>query len=297
MTTNTKCVLAIGNFDGVHQGHAALLKTAGDIAADNQLPLYVLTFEPHPRTFFKPDTTPFRITLRNTKIRLLKAFASDVRVLDFNAFLAGMSAQQFINDIIVRDMNAAHVVVGQDFHFGKDRSGHIETLQADTRFKTTPISLIGDTMAAISSTRIRQALHDGNITEANEMLGWHWAIEGEVIHGDKRGREIGFPTANIPLGDTLCPAHGIYAVWVDIGDGKWLPGAANIGLRPMFALAKPLLEVYLLDWSGDLYGKTLKVRPVKHLRPEAKFEGLEALKAQIAKDCAAARDVLISLAP
>jgi riboflavin kinase/FMN adenylyltransferase len=126
------------------------------------------------------------------------------------------------------------------------------------------------------------------------MLGWDWAIEGEVVHGDKRGREIGFPTANIWLGDTLCPAHGVYAVRVDTGDGQWLPGAANIGLRPMFALPSPLLEVYLLDWTGDLYGKTLKVQPVARLRGEANFDGLDALKAQIALDCKAARDILKS---
>ena len=292
MTTDTKCILAIGNFDGVHRGHAALLAHAREIAG--RMPLHALTFEPHPRQFFKPDGAPFRITPRDQKIRRLKALTDDIRVLDFNAGLAAMSAASFIDDIVIRGMNAAHVVVGQDFHFGHGRTGNVATLKSDGRFDVTPVMLVADDLAVISSTRIRQALHDGNIVDANAMLGWDWAIEGTVVHGDKRGREIGFPTANIWLDDTVSPAHGVYAVLVDTGDGVWRPGAANIGLRPMFVLPKPLLEVYLLDFDGDLYGKTLAVRPVRFLRSEAKYEGLDALRSQIAKDCAQARDILKS---
>jgi riboflavin kinase/FMN adenylyltransferase len=295
MSNDTKYVLAIGNFDGVHKGHAALLRMARAIADDKGLKLRVLTFEPHPRQFFDPNAKPFRVTLESAKTRLLKFNkVDDVQIAVFNAELAGTSAANFIDHVIVRDMNAAHVVVGDDFHFGKGRSGHVDTLMKDGRFGVTPITLVTDVTDAISSTRIRQAIAAGDIASANAMLGWNWGIEGVVEHGDKRGRELGYPTANIALGDTQSPAYGIYAVWVDIGDGVARPGVANIGIRPMFEVQKPLLEAYLFDFDGDLYGKTLRVTPIQLIRPEAKFEGLDALKAQIAKDCLAARDILKS---
>lgn len=294
MDDNAKTVVAIGNFDGVHRGHAALINHARKIAEAEGLPLVALTFEPHPREFFKPDDAPFRITNEQQKERLLKSLdVTRVDVMDFNTIMANLTAQQFIDMIIVDHLNAAHVVVGSDFHFGKGRAGNVATLQADKRFTVDGITLQMSGTEPVSSTRIRNAIQAGDIKTANAMLGWDWEIEGEVAHGDKRGRELGYPTANIPLSNTICPAHGIYAVQVWV-NGTWMGGAASIGLRPMFQVASPLLEVFIFDFQGDLYGKILRVRPVQKLRDEAKFGDLEALKAQMANDCAVARDILKS---
>jgi riboflavin kinase/FMN adenylyltransferase len=292
--TPEKTIVAIGNFDGVHKGHAALLAHARKIADAEKQPLVVLTFEPHPRTFFKPNDKSFRITPEHLKERRLKALGVDrVDVLDFNSIMANLTAEQFIDMIVVDHLNASHVVVGADFHFGKNRAGNVATLRADKRFTVDGVALevLGDD--PVSSTRIRAAIASGDIAAANTMLGWVWEIEGEVVHGDKRGGPMGYPTANIPLGETLSPSHGIYAVMVLI-DGIWRAGAANIGLRPMFEVPEPLLEVFIFDFTGNLYGKSLRVRPVRKIRDEARFEGLEALKTQIADDCAKARDILMS---
>lgn len=288
ISDHTSCVLAIGNFDGVHTGHVHLLNQAKDIAQTQGLPLHVLTFAPHPRAFFAPNLPPFCLTtpVHREKL-LLKSGVNKVITLSFDENLAQTTAPDFVTQILQTNLAAKHVVVGQDFHFGANRQGTVETLSQ--YLPTTPIALLD----GVSSSKIRDALTNANIELANQMLGWNWFMEGQVVHGDKRGREIGFPTANIPFTDTLCPAYGIYAVWVDIGDGKKRAGAANIGLRPMFALEKPLLEVHLFDFEGDLYGKTLKVEPVKRLRGEEKFNSLDELILQISNDCAAARDILI----
>ncbi|NBX65595.1 MAG: bifunctional riboflavin kinase/FAD synthetase [Proteobacteria bacterium] len=292
-TSKPKSVIAIGNFDGVHKGHAALLTFAKKLALVENMPLKVLTFEPHPRQFFKPGNAPFRLTPEHVKERRLKELGVDaVEVLIFNAIMAKLSADMFIDMMLVDLVNAAHVVVGHDFHFGHGRTGSIETLKADKRFVTHTVILEESGAAPVSSTRIRESLVGGDISAANDLLGWEWEIEGVVIHGDKRGRELGYPTANIPLAETLCPAHGIYAVRVNIGDGVWRPAAANIGLRPMFEVKSPLLEVYLLDFDADLYGRTLYVRPVKKLRDEAKFKDLEELKSAMSADVEMARNIL-----
>jgi len=286
-TTQKPTVVAIGNFDGVHKGHAALLKRARAIADSKGLELVALTFEPHPRTFFKPEGKPFRITPETVKERRLKASgAARVDVLDFNQIMADLSAAAFIEIMLVDLLNASHVVVGADFHFGKGRAGHIDTLQADGRFTVDAVTLEESDSAPVSSTRVREALEVGDIAAANALLGWEWEIEGEVVHGDKRGRELGYPTANVVLGDTIVPAHGIYAVTVDVGDGIWHRGAASIGIRPMFEVKTPMLEVFILDYQGDLYGKTIRIRPLKKLRDEQKFDGIEALKTQMAIDVA-----------
>lgn len=291
--SNNPCVVAIGNFDGVHKGHAALLAHARAVADAHGLPLAALTFEPHPRQFFKPSDKPFRLTPEHVKERRLKACGADsVEILDFNEIMASLTPQQFIDFMLVDHLNAVHVVVGSDFHFGRNRAGTLATLQGDARFKTHAVTLALAGDAPVSSTRIRAALEAGDIQAANTMLGWDWEIEGEVAHGDKRGRELGYPTANIPLGETLCPAYGIYAVRVDVGGGIWHRGAASIGLRPMFKVKEPLLEVYILDFEGDLYGRTLRVQLVKKLRDEVKFDGLEALKTQMALDVTAVRDII-----
>jgi riboflavin kinase/FMN adenylyltransferase len=213
--------------------------------------------------------------------------------MQFNADLAQKDAADFIDDVIVDHLHASHVVVGSDFHFGRDRGGHVGTLKSDGRFAVDGVALemLGDD--PVSSTRIREALTAGDIAAANAMLGWEWEIEGIVGHGDKKGRDLGYPTANIALGETIVPAYGIYAARAHIGD-EWRNGVANIGIRPMFKLEKPLLEVHVFDFTGDLYGQSLRVRPIRKLRDEAAFAGPEALKATIAKDCADARNILRS---
>lgn len=292
--SNKPCVVAIGNFDGVHRGHAALLDTARRIAGEKGHPLVALTFEPHPRSYFKPDAQAFRLTPEHLKEAVLKARGVDrVKVLDFNDIMASLTAEQFIDMMLVDWLNASTVVVGADFHFGAKRGGHVDTLQKDKRFETIAVTLENSGGEAVSSTRIREALRAGDIKTANDLLGWPWEMDGEVAHGDKRGRELGYPTANIPLTDTCVPAHGIYAVDVNIGDGIWRRGAASIGLRPMFAVKTPLLEVYILDFEGDLYGRTLRVRPLVKLRDEAKFDTLDALKDQMSKDVAQSRSFCI----
>lgn len=286
-------VVAIGNFDGVHRGHACLLFQARAMADAAGLDLAVLTFEPHPRRFFDPKAAPFRLTLEAAKRRRFEALGVDaVDVAAFDADFAAMSAQDFIDRVIVGRMRAAHVVVGEDFHFGHKRGGNVAMLAADGRFTLSAVALEAFGGEVVSSTRIREALLAGDLEAAAQMLGWPWEIESTVVHGDKRGRTIGYPTANIELGETLCPAHGIYAVWVDIGDGAWRAGVASLGVRPMFALEKPLLEVFLPDYEGDLYGRVLRVVPARLLRPEAVFEDIESLKIQIGRDVADARTVL-----
>ncbi len=287
MTNDTQNrVVIIGNFDGVHRGHAALIAYARALGGT----LVVLTFEPHPRLFFQPDAAPFRLTPQHLKHeRLLELGADIIDAMKFDAKMAHLSAAEFIDKVIVKRLEATHVVVGTDFQFGHKRGGNVDTLKSDGRFEVLALDLVEE----ISSTRIREYLKKGEIDAANTLLGWEWLIEGAVEHGDKRGRDLGYPTANIRLGDNLCPAYGVYAVEVRLeGEENWRMGAANIGIRPMFAVEKPLLEVYLLDFEGDLYGQVLQVRPVAYLRPEMKFDGLEALKTQMSNDCRKAREIL-----
>lgn len=288
-------VVAIGNFDGVHLGHQALLAAGQNLAVMQNRPLVAVTFEPHPRSFFQSGDAPFRITPEPVKERRLYLAGADrVDVLDFNGVMAALTPAQFIDMIIVGHLNAAHVVVGSDFHFGRDRAGHVDTLQADGRFQVTALTLENAGDAPVSSTRIRQALQAGEIEAANALLGWEWEIEGEVQQGDQRGRELGYPTANIPLGDTICPAMGIYAARV-LADDIWHPAAVNIGIRPMFEVKTPLVEAHILDFKGDLYGQTLRVQPVRRMRGEAKFDTIDALKAQMQADCVQAREIIKSL--
>lgn len=285
-------VVAIGNFDGVHLGHRALLSAGKNLSVMQNRPLVALTFEPHPRSFFQPGAAPFRITPEQVKERRLRLGGADrVDVLDFNKIMASLTPAQFIDMVVIGHLNAAHVVVGADFHFGRDRAGHVDTLQADGRFEVTALALESDGAAPVSSTRIREALTAGDIDAANALLGWEWEIEGRVEQGDRRGRELGYPTANIPLGDTICPAMGIYAARVLVDD-VWHPAAVNIGIRPMFAVETPLVEAHILDFKGDLYGRDLRVRPVRRIRDEAKFDSLDALRTQMAADCARAREIL-----
>lgn len=289
-------VIAIGNFDGVHRGHQILLNKAKEKALELGVKAGVLTFSPHPREIFKSEAKPFRLTSDHQKQYLLEHLCQmDVlAMLNFDTEFAGWSAEKFIDDILIKGLGARHIIVGHDFCFGKKRSGNTDMLKQQSAFSTTVVDVLSDDKGTVfSSSEIRNALRRGDMDKANSLLGWEWFLEGEIIHGDKRGRELGYPTANMRLGNFLCPATGIYAVRVKIeGENEWRLGAANIGIRPMFRAEEPLCETFIFDFDGDLYGKTLQVKPVEFLRGEAKFDSLETLIAQMDKDCAQARKIL-----
>jgi riboflavin kinase / FMN adenylyltransferase len=293
-------VVALGNFDGVHLGHRALLMEAKRIAAELKRPFAVLVFEPNPREFFRPNDPPFRLTPFRAKARLLSELGVDLLiVLTFDAQMAAMAPQDFVLDVLVNELAVSHVVVGKDFRFGKGRGGDAAVLGYMGEmegFGTTIFSpVFADGSVKISSTDIRTALKAGRPDEAARLLGHWWRVEGHVAPGEKRGRLLGYPTANLKLGDTLQPAFGIYAVRAHLPDGRVFDGAASFGIRPTFALDAPLLEVHLFDFSGDLYGALIAVEFIAYLRPERHFESIDALKAQIAADCDEAKRILLML--
>ncbi len=294
-------VLALGNFDGFHLGHQAVVGEALDWARAEGRPCIVATFDPHPMRFFRPETEPFRLTTLDQRQDLLaEAGADAMLVFHFDAALAGLSAERFVHDLLVGHIGAAGVVTGADFTFGKGRSGG----PAEINELGRPHGLTGRTVAAvhdghgpISSSRIRAALRDGDCETAAALLSRPFAIRGAVQHGDKLGRTIGFPTANIALGTYLRPRYGIYAVTARVltgplADGRTLHGAANMGVRPTFDPPKELLEPYFFDFSGDLYGAEVEVSFQHFLRPEARFDGIDALMAQMQRDCDEARKLL-----
>ncbi len=290
---------AIGNFDGVHLGHQSVIELARQARPD--APLGVLTFEPHPREFFAPDAPPFRLMSREARThRLEKLGVERLYELAFNASLSGLSPEEFAKNVLTDGLGLAHVIVGSDFCFGKGRAGRAEDLVRfgrDMGFGVTIAPLLERRENTVSSTAIRQALSDGRPRDAAAMLGhWH-RIEGPVISGEQRGRELGFPTANMSIDGLHPPAFGVYAVLIDVLDGPHkgsYQGAASVGIRPMFGENHPNLETYIFDFSGDLYDATLSVALVEHLRPEAKFEGLDDLIAQMDADCDRARILLAS---
>jgi riboflavin kinase / FMN adenylyltransferase len=285
--------VAMGNFDGVHLGHQSVLDLARGHA-----PLGVVTFEPHPRDYFAPGV-PFRLMNAESRAnRLAKLGVQHLYELPFDAALAGLTPQEFARDVLADGLGIAHVVVGADFCFGKGRKGKAADLQAlgvEHGFRTTIAPLIKADGVEISSTAIRKALSDGRPRDAKAMLGhWH-RIEGEVIHGEKRGRELGYPTANMSVAGLHLPAFGVYAVRADVLTGRQAGsymGAASLGVRPMFGVNTPNLETFLLDFKGDLYGQHISIGFVDYLRPELKFDGLPALIAQMATDTAHARQIL-----
>jgi len=291
------CVLVLGNFDGVHLGHRALVARAKEIAAEAGASVGVVTFEPHPRNFFQKDAPVFRLTPLPLKQKLLASLgACHVFTLAFDAALAGMAAEDFIEEILVRGLRARHVVIGSNFAFGKGRRGTPAMLQACPAFRTEVVEPVAAGGIVYSSTAARGHLAEGRFEEAAKILGWPWRIEAEVLHGDKRGRTLGFPTANQDAGEVLRIPYGIYAVRARVeGEGIWREGVASFGLRPMFRLESPLLETFIFDFSDEIYGKILAVQPVLHLRGEMKFDSLEALVAQMKEDCIAAKAVLKSL--
>ncbi len=289
-------VVAVGNFDGVHRGHATLLKRARAEADRLGVPAVAFTFEPHPRTFFRPQTPVFRLTAVDAKARLLAALAIDGLVLaTFDKGFAAQPAEDFIHTILCERFALRAAVVGYDFHFGKGRSGTPEVLsEAGARlgFSVEVVKPVGDADGTLfASTDIRDALVRGDIARANRLLGYRWFVIGTVVGGERRGRDLGFPTANLRLTPDCGLAHGIYAVRVRTPDGVEHDGVASYGRRPTFDNGAPLLEVHLFDFAGDLYGKTLVVSFLAWLRPEKKFASVEALVAQMHDDAAAAKAV------
>ena len=293
-------VVAIGNFDGVHRGHQAVVRTARRVAAEAGLATAVMAFEPHPRSVFRPADPPFRLTPFRVRARLLQEAGVDLHyVLRFDTDFAQTSAEAFVDDILVGALGVRHVVVGADFCYGHQRRGNASTLQAAADvhgFGVSVLTKVGDEHGgAYASTSVRDCLIKGDMRRAARLLGRSWEIEGRVVHGDKRGRALGYPTANLPLGDYLRPAFGVYAVQCavdDAPDPAWLDGVANVGVRPMYEAAEPLLEAHIFDFDGDLYGRHLRVRLTARLRGEAAFDGPEALVAQMTRDSQAAREAL-----
>jgi riboflavin kinase/FMN adenylyltransferase len=286
---------AIGNFDGVHRGHASVIA----LAKAPDAPLGVVTFEPHPRAFFAPDAPPFRLMNAAARAhRLEKLGVEKLFVLRFDAALAGLTADEFARDVLAEGLGLRRVVVGADFRFGKGRKGDAETLKAlgeRLGFEVVQAPLLKGAHGEISSTAIRRALSEGRPEIAARMLGhWH-RIEGVVRHGEKRGRELGFPTANISLEGLHLPRFGVYAVKVSVLGGPHAgddEGAASIGVRPTFGVNAPNLEVFIFDFSGDIYGEEISVGLVSYLREEEKFDDLDALIARMREDCALARERL-----
>ena len=291
---------AIGNFDGVHLGHRSVIELARQAAPG--APLGVVTFEPHPREYFAPDTAPFRLMGRDARAsRLEKLGVEQLYELGFNATLASLTPREFARNVLRDGLGLAHVVVGADFCFGKGRAGAAQDLVdfgAEFGFGVTIAPLMAQSARTVSSTAIRRALSSGNPRDAAAMLGhWH-RIEGPVISGEQRGRELGFPTANLSIDGLHPPAFGVYAVLVDVLEGPFqgsYQGAASLGVRPMFGENKANLETYLFDFKGDLYGTPLSVALIEHLRGEENFDSLDALIAQMDADCARARDILAAL--
>ena len=289
-------IVALGNFDGFHKGHQAVVGRAIERARAAGRPALVATFDPHPVRFFRPEAEPFRLTSLNQRQRIFAEAGADAMIVfPFNAALARLTAEEFVAQ---RLAGVGGVVTGEDFTFGKGRGGNVSVLGELGRkygFIAEAVAPVSDSGDVISSSRIREALQAGDCATATQLLTRPFAVEGIVQHGDKNGRELGYPTANVDLGTYLRPRYGIYAVRGRLADGRILDGAANIGIRPNFDPPKELLEPHFFDFSGDLYGQTIEISFHAFLRDEAKFENLEALTRQIGRDCDQARDVLAKL--
>jgi riboflavin kinase/FMN adenylyltransferase len=287
--------LAIGNFDGVHRGHQALLRAAVAIGRELGAPAGALIFEPHPREFFHPEEPHFHLTSLPQKLALFEHAGLGLAVvLPFDTKLASLSADDFVARIIVDALAARHVVIGHDFFFGRNRGGTPETMQAAAArfgFGLTIIPPVAEDGEVFSSSSIRLHLAQGDVRGAARLLGRHWRAEGTVVGGAKRGTDLGFPTANIPLPRGTALGHGIYAVRVHL-DGERHDGAAYLGTRPTYDDGMPVLEVFLLDFDGDLYGREIEVEFVDFIRPDRKFDTSEALIAQMQADCERTRDIL-----
>ncbi|MXO51996.1 bifunctional riboflavin kinase/FAD synthetase [Erythrobacter gaetbuli] len=290
-------IIALGNFDGFHLGHQAVAKEAIDWARAEGRPSIIATFDPHPVRHFRPDAPPFRLTTLEQRQELyLAAGATAMLVFHFDGELAGTTAEDFVKVLLAEHLGVAGVVTGEDFTFGKGRGGNrevLETLGREVGIEARAVPAVLDKGAPVSSSRVRDALRDGDPQEAARLLTRPFAIRGVVEHGDKRGRTIGYPTANLSIEHYLRPKYGIYAVTGRIlSTGEVLKGAANIGVRPQFEPPKELLEPYFFDFSGDLYGQEIEVAFHHFLRGEAKFDSLDELVAQMEKDCERAKALL-----
>jgi len=292
-----RAVIAIGNFDGVHLGHQAIIAEAGKIARAAKAPLAVLTFEPHPRSFFRPELAPFRLTPFRIKARLIEALAVDLLVvLTFDEALSRLPAEDFVSQVLVAGLALRHAVVGDNFAFGHKRGGDaalLERLGRQHGFGVTRLARLGGVDGQIySSTGVRKALASGDARAAAALLGRPWEIEGRVQHGDERGRALGMPTANLTLEGYLEPARGVYAVRAGLDRGqaiKWHDGVANLGVRPMFPDRGCLLEAHLFDFARDIYGQHLRVALLERLRPEMVFDSVATLVDQMREDGRQAR--------
>lgn len=294
--------VAIGNFDGVHLGHQAVIEIAKAAGKSLSAPLGILTFQPHPRQYFAPEAPSFRLMSAQARSnRLAKLGVERLYELNFNAAMSALSPREFAQLVIADGLGLTHVVVGADFCFGKGRAGNVDDLVAfgkEMGFGVTVAPLLSNAVGEVSSTAIRDALSDGRPRDAATQLGhWH-RIEGPVIGGEQRGRELGYPTANMALDGLHLPKLGVYAVLVEILEGPFkgeYHGAASLGVRPMFGENTPNLETFIFDFSGDLYGTKLSIGLVEYLRPELKFDSLDALIHQMAQDCDQARNILAAL--
>ena len=288
-------VVAIGNFDGVHRGHRAVIGAALSRARSLNRKAAALTFSPHPRLFLRPQDTLFQLSSERSKMRLLATTGlSGGFIMSFDAALAATSKDDFIEKILVGRCGIGGAAIGFDFHFGKNREGTPEYLKergADLGFAVDIVAPLEDEGRPVSSGSVRAALSKGRVVEATELLGAPWFVSGDVIHGEKRGRELGFPTANLRLDPSCGLKHGIYAVRVAIDDMRY-DGVASFGVRPTFDNGAPLLEVYLFDFDGDLYGQTIDVAFIGWIRQEQKFDGIEPLKRQMANDVTQAKNAL-----
>ena len=291
-------VLAIGNFDGVHRGHQALLNSARETAARTAAPFGAMVFEPHPRAYFRPDLPHFRLTSHDRQMQLFERFGLDLAVVQtFDTALAKLPARAFVDDILVGRLGVRHVVIGYDFNFGQNRGGSPATMQAngaEIGFGVTVVQPVGNGGGVYSSSAIRGLLSQGDVAGANLALGHRWRVTGRVTGGAKRGTGLGFPTANISLPAGTNLGHGIYAVWVHIGAERHA-AAAYLGTRPQFDNGAPALEVFLFDFDDDLYGRDIDVAFVDFIRGDGAFKGIEALKLQMARDCARAREILAAV--
>ena len=289
-------IVALGNFDGFHLGHQAVVGAAVARARAQGRPALVATFDPHPVRYFRPDAPPFRLTTLDQRQELFAAAGADAMVVfRFDADLAALTAEEFVAQRLVDCLSAAGIVTGEDFTFGNAKGGNVAAMamlgerMGFAAEAVSPITLGGE---PVSSTRIRDALRAGDTAAATRLLTRPFAVRGLVQHGDKVGRTIGYPTANLDMGSYLRPAYGIYAVRGRLADGTVLHGAANLGVRPTFDPPKELLEPHFLDFAGDLYGQEIEVALVDYLRPEAKFDSLEALTRQMDADCSRAQAIL-----
>jgi riboflavin kinase/FMN adenylyltransferase len=288
-------VVAIGNFDGIHRGHRAVIAAALKRAQVLRRPAAALTFEPHPRSVFRPDEALFRLTDERAKLRLFAGIGLDgAIVLPFDAGLAGLSAQEFITRILIARFAVGGVAIGFDFHFGLNRTGSPDYLAAEGAkfgFAVDVVPRFEDAGRLVRSGLIRAALSSGRVAEANDLLGYPWFVSAEVLHGDKRGRELGYPTANLRLDPDCGLAHGIYAVRVGV-EGRRYDGVASFGRRPMFDQGTVLLEVFMFNFSGDLYGKAIDIAFIDWIRSERKFDSVETLVKQMDEDSRIARAAL-----